>query len=126
MGTSTIYKRMNDLRTPLDKWTKKELKQLDQLSPWKEENYFKGWSAPLELHNGNIHVLVWWYGRLFRLEDAPAKLTEKYYSRFMGKRLNKYEWTVLRKYIISEANELDKVFKRVVKKKIKHPCGQLK
>lgn len=119
MGTTTIYTRHNDLKFPLDKMTKKELKELSQLSPYKEKNRFKGWEAPLELHNGNIHVLVWWRGRLMRLEEAPEKLAEKYYSRFKGKKLNEYEWTLLKRFVQREINSLDKEFKKHIRKKNK-------
>lgn len=38
MGTTTIYTRFNDLKFPLNKMTKKELKELSELSPYREKN----------------------------------------------------------------------------------------
>lgn len=119
MGTTTIYTRHNDLKFPLDKMTKKELKELSELSPYKERNWFKGWATPLELHNGNVYLLVWWNGKLMKLEEAPEKLTEKYYSRFRSKQLNEYEWTVLKRFMQVEIRHLDKEFKKHIRKKNK-------
>ncbi|MBI5036441.1 hypothetical protein HZC09_03785 [Candidatus Micrarchaeota archaeon] len=74
MGTSTIFRRHNDLYQALSGMSKGQLASLDKASPWRaEQDLPSGWSAPLELHNGNVHVLVWWYGRLMRLEDAPKQ-----------------------------------------------------
>lgn len=81
--------------------TKKELKHLGNLSPYGEEPYYMGWDVPFELHNGNVYVLVFWKGRLMRLEDAPDKLNKKYYSAYKGKTLKEYEWTLLKRMMLS-------------------------
>lgn len=120
MGTTTFFLRHNDLKKPLSKMNKKELEKFDKLSPYDEDSYFHGWRVPMELHNGNIYVLVFWKGRLMKLEDAPKMLNKKYYSRFHGKEINVYEWTVLRKYISAELQRLDKEFKRSLRKNPKN------
>jgi len=58
MGTSTIYKKMNDFGLSFSNMTKKDLKKLDQLSKWSKEKDYHGWGAPFELHNGNVYILV--------------------------------------------------------------------
>jgi len=117
MGTSTIFRRLNDLGGRLASMSKEELEKIDSLSPWKQEiESVRGWNAPLELHNGNAHILVWWYGRLMRIEDAPKQLSRKYYHKYSGKTLNVYEWTVLRKYCQNLLKQLDKEFKRLKRK----------
>ncbi|MEW6040097.1 MAG: hypothetical protein AB1633_01070 [Elusimicrobiota bacterium] len=112
MGTTTFFLRHNDSGKPLNKMSQKELEKLNSLSPYEEEPYYLGWRVPLELHNGNVYVLVFWQGRLMKIEDAPKVLTKKYYSRFRYKEINKYEWTVLKKYISVEIQRLDKEFKK--------------
>ena len=118
MGTTTFFLRHNDLRLEFERMTKKDLKEMARLSPWGDgkDRGYHGWSAPLELHNGNAHILVWWYGRLMRLEKAPENLTEKYYSRFRGKRINEYEWTVFKKFAIAELERLDKEFRSRIRR----------
>lgn len=116
MGTTTIYKRMNDLGLRFKSMTKKDLKELDKLSPYKENSYYHGWNAPLELHNGNVYVLVFWKDRLMKLEEASKILDKKYYDKYSGKTLNIYEWTLLRKLILNETDRLDKEFKKNVRK----------
>jgi len=110
MGTTTFFLRLNDLGPKFEHMEKKDLKELAKLSPWGESDYYRGWSAPMEIHNGNADILVWWYGRLIKLRDAPGKLTEKYYSRFRGKTINEYEWTVFKKFAMAELERLDKEF----------------
>ena len=97
--------------------TKKELADLDSLSPYGEEKQFAGWQVPLELHNGNVYVLVFWKGRLMKLEDAPKILNKKYYNKYRGKEVNEYEWTLLKRSLLAEIEEMDKEFKRSVRKK---------
>jgi len=118
MGTTTFFLRLNDLGPKFEYMTKKDLKAMAKLSPWggEERRYYRGWSAPLELHNGNAHILVWWYGRLMRLEDAPGNLARKYYSRFRGKTINEYEWTVFKKFAEAELERLDREFKRRIRR----------
>lgn len=116
MGTTTFFLRHNDLGKPLSKMGKKELKKLDSLSPYGETQYHAGWSVPFELHNGNVYALVFWKGRLMKIEDAPKALNKKYYSKYRGKEVNEYEWTVLRKYILAEIQWLDKEFKKSLRK----------
>jgi len=117
MGTTTFFLRHNDMAGEFSKMSKGDLKKLDELKSWGDKNrYYGAWTVPLELHNGNAHILLWWYGRLMRLEEAPKLLTGKYFSRFKGKRINAYEWTVFKQYAIRELNELDKEFKRRIRR----------
>ena len=116
MGTTTFFLRHNDLGKPLNKMGKKELEKLNNLSPYVETPYYSGWQAPLELHNGNVYALVFWKGRLMKIEDAPKVLNKKYYSKYRGKEVNEYEWTVLRKYMLAEIQRLDKEFKKSLRK----------
>ena len=74
MGTTTFFLRFNDLKKPLDKMTKKELAELDGLSPYGDKKQSAGWHVPFELHNGNVHPLVFWKGALMKLEDTPKLL----------------------------------------------------
>lgn len=115
MGTSTIFRRHNDLHMPLKSMTKEELEKIDKLSPYSTENERSGWKAALELHNGNVEILVWWKGKLFSLRDAPEKLTKKYYDKYTGKELNIYEWTLLKNITIKEIKEFDKKFKKTLR-----------
>lgn len=117
MGTTTFYLKKNDLSTSLDKLNKKEIKQLANLSPHGKENDYIGWSTPMELHNGNIYLLVFWRGQLMKLEEAPEILKDKYYNRFTGKTMNIYEWTLLKRLMLNEIRQLDHEFKKKVKKK---------
>ena len=117
MGTSTIYKKMNDLGLSFKSMNKKDLTELDKISPYKEDSYYRGWNAPFELHNGNIYILVFWKGKLMRLEDAPKQLSKKYYNKYTGRTLKEYEWTLLKKMILNELNSLDRVFKGEMRKK---------
>ena len=96
--------------------TKKDLKELDNLSPYKENSYYRGWSAPFELHNGNIYILIFWKGRLMKLEEAPKILNKKYYDKYSGKTIRVYEWTLFKRLILNEINRLDKWFKKIAKK----------
>lgn len=114
MGTSTIYKKMNDLGVSFKDMTKKDLKELGQLSPWGKERFYRGWNAPLELHNGNINVLIWWKGKLMRLEDASKQLINKYYDKYSGKILKEYEWTILKRLMLREIEYCDKNFKKEI------------
>ena len=116
MGTTTFFLRHNDLGKPLSKMDKKELEKLDRLSPYGETQHYAGWSVPLELHNGNVYGLVFWKGRLMKLEDAPKVLNKKYYDKRKGKNLNEFEWTVLRRYLLAEIEQLDKEFKKAQRK----------
>ncbi|MFA4982323.1 MAG: hypothetical protein WC592_07660 [Candidatus Omnitrophota bacterium] len=112
MGTTTFFLRYNDMGKPFTKMDKKELEKLDSLSPYGETQHHAGWSVPFELHNGNVYVLVFWKGRLMKIEDAPKILNKKYYSKHHGKEVNEYEWTVLKKYILAEIQRLDKEFRK--------------
>jgi len=116
MGTTTFFLRHNDLGKPLSKMDKKELGKLEGLSPYGETQHYAGWSVPFELHNGNIYALVFWKGRLMKLEDAPKVLNNKYYDKRKGKKLNEYEWTVLKRYLLAEIAQLDKEFKKAQRK----------
>ena len=116
MGTTTFFLRFNDLKKPLDKMTKKELAELDSLSPYGDKNSCAGWHVPFELHNGNVYSLVFWKGRLMKLEDAPKILNKKYYNKYRGKEVNEYEWTVLKRYMLAKIQGLDKEFKKSLRK----------
>jgi hypothetical protein len=115
MGTTTFFLRHNDLGKSLSKMDKKELEKLDSLSPYGEMQHHAGWSVPFELHNGNTYVLVFWKGRLMKIEEAPKVLNKKYYDKYQGKKLKEYEWTVLKKYLLTEIERLDKAFKRSIR-----------
>ena len=112
MGTTTFFLKNNDLGKPLNKMGKEELEKLNNLSPYVETPYYAGWQASLELHNCNVYVLVFWKGRLMKIEEAPKVLSKKYYSKHLGKEVNEYEWTVLKKYMLAEIQRLDKEFKK--------------
>ena len=47
-----------------------------------------------------------------RIEDAPKILNRKYFSKYRGKEVNEYEWTVFKRYLLSEIQSLDKEFKK--------------
>ena len=116
MGTTTFYLRHNNFGRRLSNLTKEELLVMDDLSPYKKENHAFGWHAPLELHNGNVYLLVFWKGRLMKLEDAPKILNKKYYDKYRGKTIREYEWTLLRKMALNELGYLDKSFKKEQRK----------
>ena len=114
MGTATIFKRLNDLHGSLADMTKEELEKIDGSSPYSSEKlWLHGWSIEMELHTGNVEPLVWWKGRLMRLRDAPKLLTKKYYNKYSGKYSPSSEWTMLKKYLQAELEQLDKEFKRI-------------
>ena len=116
MGTTTFYLRHNDGASRLDSLSKEDLTKLDLLSPFGNDNHHGGWHVPMELHNGNVHVLVFWKGRLMKLEDAPQNLNRKYYDKYRGKIRREYEWTILRGYILREVAYLDKTFRKYNRK----------
>ncbi len=120
MGTTTFYLRHNDIGRKLSEMTKEELDKLDNLSPYKKDNSAFGWFVPFELHNGNVYLLIFWKGRLIRLDEAPNKLNRKYYSRLAGKTTKEHEWTVLKKFLLNEIEKLDKEFKKSVRSKQIH------
>ncbi|MBI4453257.1 hypothetical protein HY636_01305 [Candidatus Woesearchaeota archaeon] len=117
MGTTTFYLRHNDLGVRLNGLKKKELEQIDKLSPYSIDNKFLGWCVPLELHNGNVCTLIFWKGRLMKLEDAPHILNKRYWDKYGGKTHNLYEWTLLKRLILNEVEYLDKKFKKELRKK---------
>ena len=116
MGTTTFYLKNNDIGRPLNKMTKEELEQMSKVYPYGKDHYYLGWNVPMEPHNGNIYVLVFWKGRLMKLADAPDILNKKYYDRHSGKTLREYEWTLLKKLILSEIDYLDKDFRKKLRK----------
>ena len=116
MGTTTFFLRLNDCGKPLHKMNKKELEELNNLSPYDDRPYKGGWLVPLELHNGNVNALVFWKGRLMKIEDTPKALNKKYYDKYQGKKLKEYEWTILRKYLLAEIDRLDTEFKKAQRK----------
>jgi|SRR3989344_5858725 len=116
MGTTTFYLKNNDFGIPLNRMNKEDLDKLSKISPYKENHFYSGWNVPLELHNGNIYVLIFWKGKLIRLEDAPKILNKKYYNKYSGKTIREYEWTLLKKLIINEVNRIDKEFKKSLRK----------
>ncbi len=119
MGTTTFYLRHNDLKTNLARLKKGDLRELDKLSPYGKENSAFGWKVPMELHNGNVYLLVFWKGRLMKLEDAPKFLNNKYYDKYRGKAIKEYEWTLLKKYALASLESLDKEFKKELRKEKK-------
>lgn len=122
MGTTTFFLKNNDLGKPLNKMGKIELERLNNLSPHGDKPYCVGWQVPLELHNGNVYALVFWKGKLMRIEEAPKVLNKKYYDKYLGKKMNEYEWTILKKYLLSEIERLDKEFKKSIRE-IKTPAN---
>jgi hypothetical protein len=116
MGTTTFFLRHNDLGKPLSKIGKKVLEKIDSLSPYGGTQSHAGWSVPVKLHNGNVNALVFWKGRLMKLENAPKVLNNKYYDKRKGKKLNEFEWTVLRRYLLAEIEQLDQEFKKARRK----------
>lgn len=115
MGTTSIYLKHNDIGPSFKSLTKENLEALDKLSPFGSNTHYKGWTSPMELHNGNVYVLVFWKGRLMRLEDAPKSLNNKYYNKYRGKTIREYEWTLLRRLILNEVAYLDKEFKKIIR-----------
>jgi len=114
MGTSTIFRRWNDWCAKLANMSKEELEKLDESSPWGEEKErVRGWEVVMELHNGNFHPLIWWYGRLFHLRDAPKLLNKKHYNKYTGKYTRETEWTLVKGIIENELRYLDKEYKRI-------------
>ncbi len=117
MGTSTIFRRLNDLGGKLSTMSKEELEKIDNLSPWNgEKESVRGWNVLMEPHNGNFYPLIWWYGRLMRLEDAPQLLAKKHYNKYTGKYSPSSEWTLLKKYLEYELKKLDKEYKKLRRK----------
>jgi len=113
MGTSTIFRRYNDMRYNLANMPKEDLKKLDELNPWTpEKERIHGWEILMELHNGNVHPLIWWYGQLFHLRDAPKLLTKRHYNRYTGKYSQASEWTLLKSHLEREIKALDKEYKK--------------
>ncbi len=98
MGTSMIFRRHNDYGARLADMSKEDLEKLDKASPYsKNQDLPAGWSLPLELHNSDIHILVWWHGMLMRFEKAPEQelLHRKFWNRYRGKIENRSEWTIV-------------------------------
>ena len=116
MGTTTFFLRLNDCEKPLHKMSKKKLEELNNTTPYDDKPYKGGWLVPLELHNGNVNVLVFWKGRLMKIEDAPKVLNKKYYDKYRSKKLNEYEWTILKKHLLAKIEHLDKEFKKARRK----------
>lgn len=112
MGTTTFYLKHNDGSLSLNQMSNEDLEALSKLHPFGDNNGYKGWRVPMELHNGNIYFLVFWKGRLMKLNDAPIILNHKYYDKYNGKVLREYEWTLLRRLILNEVENLDREFKK--------------
>jgi len=117
MGTSTIFIRMNDLGLKFEYMSKKDLKELGKLFPFSKDNWYKGWKAAFELHNGNIYPLIFWKGRLMRLKDAPKELSRKYWDKYTGKTRKEYEWTLLKNFLLNQIEYLDEEFKKEIRKR---------
>lgn len=114
MGTSTLFRRFNDLGGKLSQMSKGDLQKIDGMSPWgKKQEGAGGWSILMELHNGDVHPLVWWYGRLFHLRDAPSLLSGKHYNKHTGRYSSISEWTLLRKSIEMQLKTLDRQYRRM-------------
>jgi len=116
MGTTTFFLRLNDCEKPLHKMSKKKLEELNNTTPYDNKPYKGDWLVPLELHNGNVNVLVFWKSRLIKIEDAPKILDKKYYDKYRGKKRNEYEWTILKRHLLAEIEQLDKEFKKAQRK----------
>jgi hypothetical protein len=113
MGTSTLFKRFNDLSSKLSSLSKEELKEIDELSPYGEQKErVRGWSIEMELHNGNFEPLIWWYGRLMRLRDASKLLAKKHYDTYRGKQLQISEWKLMKGVLEKELKRYDKEFEK--------------
>ena len=119
MGTTTFYLKHNDLGPSFNYLSKEDLEALGKLSPFGDKNHYRGWTASMELHNGNVYPLVFWKGRFMKLENAPKILNRKYYDKYRGKTIREYEWTLLRRLILNEVAYLDKEFKKGLRKKEK-------
>ena len=104
--------------------TKEELSTMDNLYR-KDNSYAFGWNAPLEIHNGNVYILIWWKGRLMRLDQSPEKLNKKYYDKYAGKTRKEYEWTILKGALLNELKMIDDKFRNSLKKdrKSKTQCA---
>lgn len=44
-------------------------------------------------------------------------LNKKYYDKYRGERLNEYEWTILKRYLSTKIEYLDKDFKKTHRKR---------
>ena len=49
MGTTTFFLRLNDCGKPLHKMDKKELEELNNLSPYDDKPYCGGWGECLKM-----------------------------------------------------------------------------
>ena len=61
------------------------------------------------------------------LKDAPKELAEKHYFRYTGKYSKSSSWTLLKKYLVSELEQLDKECKKQKRKlqyALKHKSKQ--
>ncbi len=116
MGTTTIYQKHNDFGRSLRLMSKKEIEIVSELSPYGKNTSYLGWSVPVELHNKNVYLLVFWKGRMMRLEQARERLINKYYDKYRGKTINMYEWTVLKKFILTQVEYQDSLFKKALQK----------
>ena len=119
MGTTTLYLKRNDFARSFKAMTKEELEKLSSLSPYSKNQSYLGWDVPLELHNGNVYILVFWKGKLMKLGDAPQQLNRKYYDKYKCKVCKEYEWTLLKGMMLKDIKYLDKNFKREIKKTLK-------
>ena len=126
MGTTTFFLRLNDLGKPLHKMGKQELEKLNNLSPYADTPHYAGWHVPFELHNGNVYALVFWKGKLMKIEEAPRVLNKKYYDKYRGKKLKEYEWTMLKRSLLAEIERLDTEFMKARRKNKNSHDGDIK
>lgn len=117
MGTTTVFLRHNDCARSLCEMNQEELAQLDELSPYAEKTSYAGWKAPVTVHNSNVSILIFWQGRLMTIDEAAHVLDKKYFDRYAGKERKKYEWTVLKRYMLAKIGWLDKQFQASIRKK---------
>lgn len=122
MGTSTIFQRFNDFGRRLAGMTKKELEAIDTMSAYaseeqKQENLPGGWNCPLELHNRNIEVLLWYEGRLMRLHEAPPRLLDFFYNSWKGKTEKRTKWSVARRMLKMDIERAEEAFRRAQRAK---------
>jgi len=124
MGTTTIFQRHNDYGKRLSSMEKEELGAIDSISAYSSEEEKRkllpgGWYCPLEVHNSDIEVLLWYRGRLFRLMDAPENLLDFFYNKWKGKVEKRTKWSVARMLLKIQLAEAERRYEKALRKKTK-------